>query len=163
MAWSGKCVYQAESSHSILSDVGPPTYVSCPSCNVAIRRTSVPLSTFMTLTTLLFWTIIDSKSLRSVLSWNTRSKPLHFVKTTVIVALTTTIGPFSFVLLFVLFVLALEGSEIESINVSEGLFMVFALGFSLERLASIQEHGISGASQGLTLPAYVSADDRFVR
>lgn len=117
----------------------------------------------MTLTTLLFWTIIDSKSLRSVLSWNTRSKPLHFVNITVIVALTTTIGPFSFVLLFVLFVLALEGSEIESINVSEGLFMVFALGFSLERLASIQEHGISGASRGLTLPAYASADDRFVR
>jgi hypothetical protein len=55
------------------------------------------------------------------------------------------------VLLFVLFVLALEESDLKQINVSEGLFMVFALGFSLEKLASIQEHGLKGAPRGIPL------------
>lgn len=54
-------------------------------------------------------------------------------------------------LLFVLFILALEGSDIDHINVSEGFFMVYALGFSLEKLASIQEHGLKGAPRALSL------------
>jgi hypothetical protein len=116
----------------------------------SLRRTSAPLSTFITLTAPLFWTIIDSKSLRSVLYWSTPSKLL--LETPVIVALTTDHHDlFSFVLLFLLFILALEGSDVERINVFEGFFMVFALGFSLEKLASIQEHGLRGESRRLAL------------
>ena len=51
----------------------------------------------------------------------------------------------SFLSLFVLFVLALEFSNLQRINLEETLFMVFALGFSLEKLAAIQEHGLKGA------------------
>lgn len=52
----------------------------------------------------------------------------------------------SFLILFVLFVLALEFSERARINVFEGIFMVYALGFALEKVAAMQEHGIKGTS-----------------
>ena len=50
-----------------------------------------------------------------------------------------------------LFVLTLELSNLERINLEEALFMVFALGFSLEKLAAIQEHGIKGGVLRLLL------------
>lgn len=50
----------------------------------------------------------------------------------------------SFVVLFVLFVIVLEFGTIDRINFPEGLFMVFALGFSLDKIASMQEHGLRG-------------------
>lgn len=50
----------------------------------------------------------------------------------------------SFLILFVLFVLALEFSERGCINVFEGIFMIYALGFTLEKVAAMQEHGIKG-------------------
>ncbi|ELU44278.1 hypothetical protein AG1IA_01685 [Rhizoctonia solani AG-1 IA] len=48
----------------------------------------------------------------------------------------------SFVLLFVLFVVALELNEKSTINMPEGLFMIYGLGFVIEKLAAMQEHGI---------------------
>ena len=52
--------------------------------------------------------------------------------------------PCSFLVLFVLFVAAIEFSEIGRINASEVAFMVYALGFTLEKIAAMQEHGIKG-------------------
>ena len=50
----------------------------------------------------------------------------------------------SFLILFVLFVLALEFSERDHINLFEWIFVVYALGFTLEKVAAMQEHGIKG-------------------
>jgi len=55
------------------------------------------------------------------------------------------------VCLFVLFVVALEISELERINIAEALFMVYALGFALEKLAAIQEHGLKGECERVLL------------
>lgn len=58
---------------------------------------------------------------------------------------TTTHKLTSFVILFILFVCAIEFSETDRINVTEVVFMVYALGFTLEKVAAMQEHGIKGA------------------
>jgi len=50
----------------------------------------------------------------------------------------------SFLLLFVLFVIALEFYDPEKINLMEKVFMVYAAGFCLEKLAAMQEHGLRG-------------------
>ncbi|KAJ7890538.1 receptor-activated Ca2+-permeable cation channel [Mycena olivaceomarginata] len=50
---------------------------------------------------------------------------------------------FNFLILFILFIIAMEMSEIKRINFSEILFMIYALGFTLEKVAAMQEHGIS--------------------
>ncbi|KAF8586037.1 hypothetical protein K439DRAFT_1646379 [Ramaria rubella] len=50
----------------------------------------------------------------------------------------------NFLFLFILFVRALEYNDLHRINISEAFFMVFALGFSLEKLATIHEHGLKG-------------------
>jgi len=47
-------------------------------------------------------------------------------------------------ILFILFVIAIEMNERHRINTAETIFMVYALGFALERLAAMQEHGING-------------------
>lgn len=41
---------------------------------------------------------------------------------------------------------AIEVNERDRINASEILFMVYALGFTLEKVAAMQEHGIKGSS-----------------
>jgi hypothetical protein len=50
----------------------------------------------------------------------------------------------SFVILFFLFVLAIEMNERDTLNIAEVLFLVYALGFTLEKIAAMQEHGIKG-------------------
>lgn len=50
----------------------------------------------------------------------------------------------SFLVLFILFVVAIEFSETDTLNITEVAFMVYALGFSLEKIAAMQEHGIGG-------------------
>jgi hypothetical protein len=50
----------------------------------------------------------------------------------------------SFLLLFILFVIALEFYDPEKINLMEKVFMVYASGFCLEKLAAMQEHGLLG-------------------
>lgn len=52
----------------------------------------------------------------------------------------------SFLILFTLFIIALEFNELEKLNMAEILFMVYALGFTLEKVAAMQEHGIKGLS-----------------
>ena len=50
----------------------------------------------------------------------------------------------SFLILFLLFVCAIEFSELDHINLAEIGFMIYALGFTLEKVAAMQEHGIKG-------------------
>jgi hypothetical protein len=53
-------------------------------------------------------------------------------------------SPISFLILFILFVVAIELNEPLRINIPETLFMLYGLGFALEKLATMQEHGITG-------------------
>ncbi|KAF8892277.1 hypothetical protein BD779DRAFT_1670602 [Infundibulicybe gibba] len=48
----------------------------------------------------------------------------------------------NFVILFILFVVAIEVNERDRLNTAEVAFMVYALGFTLEKIAAMQEHGI---------------------
>jgi hypothetical protein len=45
-------------------------------------------------------------------------------------------------ILFLLFIWALENNVEGHINIPEMTFMVYAFGFALEKVASMQEHGI---------------------
>lgn len=47
-------------------------------------------------------------------------------------------------ILFILFVITIEFNDPNQINVAEAAFMVYALGFTLEKLAAMQEHGMKG-------------------
>jgi hypothetical protein len=51
--------------------------------------------------------------------------------------------------LFILFVIAIEFNQRDRLNFWEISFMVYALGFTLEKIAAMQEHGIKGQSFGL--------------
>lgn len=139
---SGKIVYQAESTRSILSDVSN-LYVPLlqPTLKVVHRRTNVLQFTFTTLIEPRFWITIDSKSPPSDLFLNTLSKFLsHHSSATALTSF------HSFLILFILFVVALEFNERDRVNVPETIFMVYALGFTLEKVAAMQEHGIKGIS-----------------
>lgn len=50
----------------------------------------------------------------------------------------------SFLILFLLFVVAVELNQVDCLNAWEVAFMVYSLGFSLEKVAAMQEHGIRG-------------------
>ncbi|EIW58800.1 uncharacterized protein TRAVEDRAFT_72272 [Trametes versicolor FP-101664 SS1] len=101
--WSGKIVYQASSSRSILSD----TYKRNPIHFYDPHK--APLLDHYRL---------KVPAIRSVLEY------------------------INFLTLFVLFVFALEYSELNRINIAEVLFIIYALGFTLEKVAAMQEHGI---------------------
>ncbi|KAJ3866320.1 hypothetical protein EV359DRAFT_36901, partial [Lentinula novae-zelandiae] len=103
--WSGKCVYQAESSHSILSDAS--TYKRNPIHFYDPHK--APLLDHYRL---------KVPFIRSVLEYT------------------------NFLILFVLFILAIEWNTRDVLNAPEVIFMVYALGFCLEKVAAMQEHGI---------------------
>ncbi|KAH7870600.1 uncharacterized protein C8R40DRAFT_1175398 [Lentinula edodes] len=120
--WSGKCVYQAESSHSILSDASIIRHrESSTITSSSSRPTNGTQSTSMTLTKPLYWIIIGCLKvpfIRSVLEYT------------------------NFLILFVLFILATEWNTRDELNAPEVIFMVYALGFCLEKVAAMQEHGV---------------------
>ncbi|KAJ7577063.1 hypothetical protein C8J56DRAFT_870326 [Mycena floridula] len=101
--WTGKCVYQAESTHSILSD----TYKRTPIHFYDPHR--APLLDHYRL---------KVPAIRSVLEY------------------------MNFLILFLLFVVAIELNDVHHLNTPELLFMVYACGFTLEKAAAMQEHGI---------------------
>ncbi|KAG1808712.1 uncharacterized protein BJ212DRAFT_1484952 [Suillus subaureus] len=102
--WIGKCVYQAESSHSILSD----TYKYKP-----------------------------------IHFYDPHKAPLLDHYRLKVPAIRSVLDYFNFLVLFILFVVAIELNEPLRINIPETLFMLYGLGFALEKLATIQEHGIT--------------------
>ncbi|KAG5717438.1 hypothetical protein E4T56_gene7242 [Termitomyces sp. T112] len=101
--WTGKCVYQAESSHSILSD----TY----------RR-------------------------RPIHFYDPHRAPLLDHYRLKVPAIRSVLEYLNFLILFILFVIAIEVSERDKLCVPEVIFMIYSLGFTLERVAAMQEHGI---------------------
>ncbi|KAJ7043628.1 receptor-activated Ca2+-permeable cation channel [Mycena alexandri] len=101
--WSGRCVYQAESSHAILSD----TY----------KRTPIHF-------------------------YDPHKAPLLDHYRLKVPAIRSVLEYFNFLMLFVLFIFAIEMNELKRINFAEMLFMIYALGFTLEKVAAMQEHGI---------------------
>ena len=50
----------------------------------------------------------------------------------------------SFLILFFLFIITIEISERDQLTTAEIIFIVYALGFTLEKVAAMQEHGIKG-------------------
>lgn len=101
--WSGKIVYQADSSRSILSD----TYKRNPIHFYDPYK--APLLDHYRL---------KVPAVRSVLEYS------------------------NFLILFILFIFALEFNELNRLNMAEAIFMIYALGFTLEKVAAMQEHGI---------------------
>ncbi|KAJ7446684.1 receptor-activated Ca2+-permeable cation channel [Mycena latifolia] len=101
--WSGRYVYQAESSHSILSD----TY----------KRTPIHF-------------------------YDPHKAPLLDHYRLKVPAIRSVLEYFNFLILFILFIVAIEINELQRINGAEMLFMIYALGFTLEKVAAMQEHGI---------------------
>jgi len=53
----------------------------------------------------------------------------------------------SFLILFILFVIAIEFAEKDRLIIAEIFFMIYSLGFTLEKVAAMQEHGIHGQYQ----------------
>ncbi|CAE6462062.1 unnamed protein product [Rhizoctonia solani] len=103
--------------------------------------------------------VYQASSDHSILADTYKLKPIHFynphrasllnhyrLKVPVIRGILEYIN---FVLLFVLFVVALELNEKSTINMPEGLFMIYGLGFVVEKLAAMQEHGIRVYSSNL--------------
>ncbi|KAF9482552.1 hypothetical protein BDN70DRAFT_874905 [Pholiota conissans] len=101
--WSGKCVYSAESSHSILSD----TYKRAP-----------------------------------VHFYDPHKAPLLDHYRLKVPAIRAVLDYLNFIILFILFVVALEFKRDDTLNASELLFMIYGFGFTLEKFAAMQEHGI---------------------
>ncbi|KAI0084442.1 hypothetical protein BDY19DRAFT_987498 [Irpex rosettiformis] len=101
--WSGKIVYQATSSRSILSD----TY----------KRTPIHF-------------------------YDPHKAPLLDHYRLKVPAVRSVLEYLNFLILFILFIFALEFNQIDNINIAEGVFMIYALGFTLEKVAAMQEHGI---------------------
>lgn len=52
-------------------------------------------------------------------------------------------------------------NERHRINIAETIFMVYALGFTLERLAAMQEHGIKGRCSFSLLPTPLNLHSLF--
>ena len=59
----------------------------------------------------------------------------------------------SFLGLFVLFIIVIEFNELERVNPWEVFFMIYSLGFSLEKAAAMQEHGIKGTRRHFIVEA----------
>ncbi|CCA70742.1 related to receptor-activated Ca2+-permeable cation channel-Laccaria bicolor [Serendipita indica DSM 11827] len=101
--WSGKIVYTAQSSYSLIRDhykQAPIHYYDPHHAPMLDHyRLKVP-------------------AIRSILEYG------------------------NFLILFVLFVVTLEYYDPERINLAESIFMVYASGFCLEKLAAMQEHGL---------------------
>jgi hypothetical protein len=56
-------------------------------------------------------------------------------------------------ILFVLFIVAIECNNIRKIKPAEFAFMIYACGFTLEKVAAMQEHGIRGEHEANALPS----------
>ncbi|KAJ7180666.1 hypothetical protein C8R46DRAFT_1070191 [Mycena filopes] len=109
--WSGRYVYQAESSHAILSDASLQTYKRTPIHFYDPHKAPI-LDHYR----------LKVPAIRAVLEYS------------------------NFLILFVLFIVAIEMNQLERINFAEMLFMIYALGFTLEKVAAMQEHGIKVAT-----------------
>ncbi|KAF9779137.1 hypothetical protein BJ322DRAFT_1013723 [Thelephora terrestris] len=101
--WSGRCVYQARGSHSLISD----TY----------KRTPIHF-------------------------YDPHKAPLLDHYRLKVPAIRSVLEYLNYLILFVFFIIAIERNNIKRLNAAELTFMIYASGFTLERIAAMQEHGI---------------------
>lgn len=52
-------------------------------------------------------------------------------------------------ILFILYVMAIENLDHSHITIREAVFMIYAVAFSVDKLAATREHGIRGELHGL--------------
>ncbi|KAF8596769.1 hypothetical protein BDV93DRAFT_479992 [Ceratobasidium sp. AG-I] len=103
--------------------------------------------------------VYQASSDHSILADTYKLKPIHFYDPhkaplldhyrLKVPAIRSVLEYINFLMLFVLFVLALEMNEKANINIFEAAFMVYGLGFVVEKLAAMQEHGIRVYSANL--------------
>ncbi|KAI0816960.1 hypothetical protein BC628DRAFT_1404843 [Trametes gibbosa] len=96
--------------------------------------------------------VYQANSNRSILSDTYKRNPIHFYDPhkaplldhyrLKVPAIRSVLEYMNFLTLFVLFVFALEYSVLDKLNIAEIIFMIYALGFTLEKVAAMQEHGI---------------------
>ncbi|KAI0708832.1 hypothetical protein C8T65DRAFT_718427 [Cerioporus squamosus] len=96
--------------------------------------------------------VYQAESTRSILSDTYKRNPIHFYDPhkaplldhyrLKVPAIRSVLEYMNFLILFLLFVCAIEFSIYDQINFTEIVFMVYALGFTLEKVAAMQEHGI---------------------
>ncbi|KAJ7247668.1 hypothetical protein B0H12DRAFT_1124984 [Mycena haematopus] len=96
--------------------------------------------------------VYQAESAHSILSDTYKRTPIHFYDPhkaplldhyrLKVPAIRSVLEYSNFLILFILFVIGMEFSELKRINFSEALFMIYALGFTLEKVAAMQEHGI---------------------
>ncbi|EJU03811.1 hypothetical protein DACRYDRAFT_21243 [Dacryopinax primogenitus] len=93
--------------------------------------------------------IADTYKRRPIYFYDYRKAPLLDHYRLKVPAVRSVLEYMNFVILFVLFIIALEGAEIDHFNGYEACFMVYAAGFTLEKLAAMQEHGLKMFSANL--------------
>ncbi|KAJ7116020.1 hypothetical protein C8R44DRAFT_220116 [Mycena epipterygia] len=96
--------------------------------------------------------VYQAESNHSILSDTYKRTPIHFYDPhkaplldhyrLKVPAIRSVLEYFNFLILFILFIIAIEMNELKRINSAEMLFMIYALGFTLEKVAAMQEHGI---------------------
>ncbi|EJF64109.1 hypothetical protein DICSQDRAFT_100749 [Dichomitus squalens LYAD-421 SS1] len=96
--------------------------------------------------------VYQAESIRSILSDTYKRNPIHFYDPhkaplldhyrLKVPAIRSVLEYTNFLVLFILFICAIEFNELDGINTAEIVFMVYALGFTLEKVAAMQEHGI---------------------
>ncbi|KZP01440.1 hypothetical protein CALVIDRAFT_2828 [Calocera viscosa TUFC12733] len=93
--------------------------------------------------------ISDTYKRRPIYFYDYRKAPLLDHYRLKVPAVRSVLEYMNFVILFILFIVALEGAEIDRLNIYEASFMVYAAGFNLEKLAAMQEHGLKMFSANL--------------
>ncbi|KAG8904106.1 hypothetical protein FRB99_002225 [Tulasnella sp. 403] len=109
------------------------------------------------------WTgklVYHAESDRSFLSDTYKRWPLHFYNPRKaplldhhrlkVPAVRSVLGYIQFLVLFILYVTALEGYDRNRVNLAEGTFILYASGFTLDKVAAMQEHGMKVFSANLT-------------
>ncbi|KZT59024.1 hypothetical protein CALCODRAFT_523414 [Calocera cornea HHB12733] len=86
--------------------------------------------------------ISDTYKRRPIYFYDYRKAPLLDHYRLKVPAVRSVLEYMNFVILFILFIIALEGAEVDSLNIYEASFMVSSTGFTLEKLAAMQEHGL---------------------
>ncbi|KAG6896343.1 hypothetical protein C0992_008866 [Termitomyces sp. T32_za158] len=86
---------------------------------------------------------ILSKSKRFIESPSCQ-KIINAIWTLKVPAIRSVLEYFNFVILFILFIIAVEVNERDKLGIPETLFMIYSLGFTLEKVAAMEEHGIKG-------------------
>ncbi|KAF8318776.1 hypothetical protein DL93DRAFT_345555 [Clavulina sp. PMI_390] len=103
--------------------------------------------------------IYSPDAFHSFLSDTYKKTPVHFYDPTKaplldhyrlkVPAIRSVLEYMNFLILFLLFITVLETNEIAYMNAFEWLFMVYGIGFTVDRLATMQEHGIRLYSSNL--------------